>query len=131
MFGQITSGEESDIQHLTGIARHMVGRWGMSDAVGPVAVMPTEANGPLLPGASETSENTQQLVDSEVRRIVEEAQHDVTQLLTENRHLVEALRDALLERHELVGKEIAEVLEATAARGRTSDLTAPAEQPAL
>ena len=96
VFGQITTGAESDIQQLTGIARHMVGRWGMSDAVGPVAVMPSEANGPLLPGASETSESTQQLVDSEVRRIVEEAQHDVTQLLTENRSRLEALAETLL-----------------------------------
>jgi cell division protease FtsH len=96
VFGQITTGAESDIQQLTGIARHMVGRWGMSDAVGPVAVMPSEANGPLLPGASETSESTQQLVDAEVRRIVEEAQHDVTNLLTENRARLESLAETLL-----------------------------------
>ena len=96
VFGQITTGAESDIQQLTGIARHMVGRWGMSDAVGPVAVMASEANGPLLPGASETSESTQQLIDSEVRRIVEEAQHDVTRLLTEHRHRLESLAETLL-----------------------------------
>ena len=96
IFGEITTGAESDIQQLTGIARHMVGRWGMSDAVGPVAVMPSEANGPLLPGASETSESTQQLVDAEVRRIVDEAQHDVMRLLTDNRDRLESLAETLL-----------------------------------
>src|SRR3712207_6861769 len=47
--------------------------WGMSDAIGPVAVLPSDSQGPLLPGASEVSEATQQAVDQEVRRIVDEA----------------------------------------------------------
>ena len=51
----------------------MVGRWGMSPAIGPIAVIPSDAQGPLLPGVSEVSEATQELIDSEVRRIVEEA----------------------------------------------------------
>ncbi|HLK45113.1 MAG TPA: ATP-dependent zinc metalloprotease FtsH, partial [Acidimicrobiales bacterium] len=45
VFGHITTGAESDIQQLTNIARHMVGRWGMSDAIGPVVVLPSESNG--------------------------------------------------------------------------------------
>ena len=53
----------------------MVGRWGMSRAIGPIAVLPSDAQGPLLPGVSEVSESTQRLVDEEVRRIVDEA-HD-------------------------------------------------------
>ena len=55
VFGVVTTGAESDIQHLTGLARHMVGRWGMSDAIGPIAVLPSEADGPLLPGAQAAS----------------------------------------------------------------------------
>ncbi len=51
----------------------MVGRWGMSQAIGPIAVIPSDAQGPLLPGVSEVSEATQELIDSEVRRIVDEA----------------------------------------------------------
>src|SRR5205823_1733416 len=50
VFGTVTSGAEADIQQLTAIARHMVGRWGMSDAVGPIAVLPADQNGPPLPG---------------------------------------------------------------------------------
>ena len=40
MFGDLTTGAESDIQQLTRIARQMVGRWGMSPAIGPIAVIP-------------------------------------------------------------------------------------------
>ena len=56
VFGDLTTGAESDIQQLTRIARGMVGRWGMSRAVGPIAVLPADGQGPLLPGVSETSE---------------------------------------------------------------------------
>jgi cell division protease FtsH len=101
VYGTITTGAESDIQQLTEIARGMVGRWGMSERIGPVAVMPSEASGPLLPGARETSEATQRLVDEEVRRIVDEAHADVTRLLTEHRGRLDSLVAALLERETL------------------------------
>ena len=55
VYGTITTGAESDIQQLTNIARQMVGRWGMSEAIGPLAVLPSDGVGPFLPGASETS----------------------------------------------------------------------------
>src|SRR5215217_2624079 len=97
VYGTITAGAESDIQQLTMIARQMVGRWGMSDAIGPIAVLPSEANGPLLPGASEVSEETQRVLDSEVRRIVDAAHADVTALLGENRDKLDSLTGALLE----------------------------------
>jgi cell division protease FtsH len=97
VYGTITTGAESDIQQLTEIARRMVGRWGMSRELGPIALMPSEPQSPLLPGAQETSERTQERVDDEVRRIVDEAYADVTQLLSENRDKLDALTDALLE----------------------------------
>jgi len=68
----------------------------MSRAFGPVAVIPSDANGPLLPGASETSEHTQQSVDSEVQRIVAEEHTVTTGLLTENRGKLDSLAEALL-----------------------------------
>src|SRR6201992_222090 len=85
VYGDITTGAESDIQQLTQIARQMVGRWGMSDKLGPITLLPSDGQGPLLPGASETSPQTQWLVDEEVRRIVDEAHADVTQLLSTHR----------------------------------------------
>jgi cell division protease FtsH len=101
VFGDLTTGAESDIQQLTRIARHMVGRWGMSPAIGPVAVLPAEGMGPLLPGVSETSEHTQQLIDAEVRRIVEAAHEETLETLTTHRHQLDALVGALLEHETL------------------------------
>jgi cell division protease FtsH len=96
VFGTVTTGAESDIQQLTQIARGMVGRWGMSEAIGPIAVLPQDQDGPLLPGASQTSESTQRLIDDEVRRIVEDAYAVVTQLLREHRPQLDSLTEALL-----------------------------------
>ncbi len=97
VYGDMTTGAESDLQQLTQIARHMVGRWGMSPAVGPVTVEPSENEGPLLPGAGPVSPRTQELVDAEVRRIVDEAYDEVRALLTENRERLETLAHRLLE----------------------------------
>ncbi len=96
VYDSISAGAESDIQQLTMIARQMVGRWGMSREIGPVAVIPSEAQNPLLPGVSEVSESTRRLIDDEVRRIVEEAHAAVSQLLTEHRDRLDSLTEALL-----------------------------------
>jgi cell division protease FtsH len=96
VYGKITTGAESDIEQLTKIARHMVGRWGMSDKVGPIAVLPADGSAPTLPVASETSEQTQSLVDQEVRRIVDDAHAEVTQLLNAHRDQLDSLSHALL-----------------------------------
>ncbi len=96
IYGTITTGAESDIQQLTQIARHMVGVWGMSPAVGPIAILPEEGRGPFLPGAGETSEHTQRLLDDEVHRLVQDAHAEVTALLTAHRSQLESLARALL-----------------------------------
>jgi len=101
VYGEITTGAESDIQHLTEIARGMVGRWGMSEAVGPLAVTDGRQDGLLLPGAAPASPAVQELVDSEVRRIVETAEQEVVELLQRERARLDALAHALLERETL------------------------------
>jgi cell division protease FtsH len=111
VYDTITTGAESDIQQLTQIARHMVGRWGMSEAVGPIAVLAEEGQGMFLPGVSETSAETQRLVDAEVRRLVDEAHTEVTQLLQEHRQQLESLTQALL------AAETLDSIEAYAAAG--------------
>jgi cell division protease FtsH len=104
VFGETSSGAESDIEQLTAITRQMVGRWGMSSAVGPIAVLPRDGSGPLLPGAAEVSPHTQQLVDDEVRRIVEESHKQVVTLIQENRSKLDSLATALLE-HETLDED--------------------------
>jgi cell division protease FtsH len=111
VYGKITTGAESDIQQLTQIARQMVGRWGMSEKIGPIAVLPSESQGPFLPGASETSEETQRLVDAEVRRLVEDGHAEVTKLLTEHRDQLDNLA------HKLLETETLDAIDAYAAAG--------------
>ena len=105
VYGKLTTGAESDLQQLTGIARQMVGRWGMSPVVGPVTVIAVDSRGTFLPGAAAPSEQTQQLVDQEVRRIVDEAYEEVLALLREHRSKLEDLALALLERETLDGPD--------------------------
>jgi|HubBroStandDraft_2_1064218.scaffolds.fasta_scaffold00201_16 cell division protease FtsH len=122
VYGKITTGAESDIQQLTMIARQMVGRWGMSEAIGPIAVLPEEGQGMFLPGASETSQETQRVVDAEVHALVENAHQEVTQLLEEHRDQLEGLAQALLK---------AETLDAPAAYAAAGvPLTEPESAPA-
>jgi cell division protease FtsH len=102
VFGEISTGAESDIDQLTGIARQMVGRWGMSDTIGPIAMIPRD--GSPFPGLSEISQETQKVVDDEVRRIVTEAHAQVVALLRENRDRLDALAGALLE-HETLDED--------------------------
>jgi cell division protease FtsH len=101
VFGDLTTGAESDIQQLTQIARQMVGRWGMSESIGLVAVLPSDGQGPLLPGAAEVSAKTQEVIDEEVRRMVAEEHQEVLALLREHRDKLDSLAHALLEHETL------------------------------
>jgi cell division protease FtsH len=123
VYGETTTGAESDIQQLTQIARGIVGRWGMSDVIGPVAVIDGRQGGPLLPGTSEVSEHTQRLIDDEVRRVIEIAEQETVALLERERARLEALARALLERetldqpdaYEIAGVDVPAVAEAETA----------------
>jgi cell division protease FtsH len=78
----------------------MVGLWGMSEVIGPLAVIP-ENGQPTLPGVPEVSPETAKLVDDEVKRLVGEAHDDVRELLSDNRDRLDALAEALLEHETL------------------------------
>ncbi|MDQ6731476.1 MAG: ATP-dependent zinc metalloprotease FtsH [Actinomycetota bacterium] len=94
IYETITTGAESDIEQATAIARQMVGRWGMSDAIGLVTVLPSD--GQARTGANNTSEATQQLIDQEIRRMIEAAHRDVCELLTVHRGQLDSLAKELL-----------------------------------
>ena len=119
VYGEISTGAESDIEQLTALARQMIGRWGMSEAVGPISVIPRDGSRPFLPGAAEASPETHELLDDEVRRIVGEAHDEVVTLLTENRARLDALVSALLE-HETLDED-----DAYAAAGVTRPRATP------
>ena len=102
VYGDVTTGAESDLEQITKIARQMVGRWGMSKAVGLVSVLPAQDEPQYFPGADGgPSEATRELVDAEVRRIVDDCYAAALERLRENRDRLEALAQALLERETL------------------------------
>lgn len=115
-FGDVSTGPAGDLLYATHVAAQMVGSAGMTDTLVSYAA---------VEGSAFTSTNLvgRVLGDGEGRRRVEDLLQRqkvvVRGLLENNLHLVAALRDALLERHELVGHEITDVLEAAAAAGRT------------
>ena len=101
VFGDLTTGAESDIQQLTNIARAMIGRWGMSRTLGTITLIPQDGQGPLLPGSGEVSAETQRLIDEEVRKLVDSAHDEVLALLRQNRDKLDSLAHALLEHETL------------------------------
>jgi cell division protease FtsH len=102
VFGDVTTGAESDLEQVTRIARQMVGRWGMSDAVGKVSVLPRPEDEPSLVGTGgRASDRTLELVDAEVRRIVDECYDEALEQLRSNRERLDKLADALLEHETL------------------------------
>ena len=118
VYDTITTGAESDLQQLTQIARQMVGRWGMSDKLGPLTILPADGQG--YPGTNDASPELQRQLEDEVHRIVEEAHVEVTQLLTDHRDQLDSLTHALLE------AETLDAPDAYAAAGvpmRTAELT--------
>src|SRR4029434_2575719 len=107
VYGVSTTGAENDLQQVTEIARHMVLRWGMSDALGPISFVAPQDEG--LPPAFQHqpySEATSELIDAEVRRIVEECHRDAVRLLADHRPNLESLARALLERESLDEHEV-------------------------
>ena len=110
IYGVLTTGAENDLQQVTDIARHMVLRWGMSEKLGPISFVTPQDEG--LPAAFQHqsySEATSELIDAEVRRIVEESHHEADRLLAENRDKLDALAQALLKAESLNAKEIQDV----------------------
>jgi cell division protease FtsH len=122
VYGVVTTGAENDLQQVTEIARHMVLRWGMSEKLGPISFIVPQDEG--LPPAFQHqpySEATSELIDAEVRRIVEESHREAERLLAAHRDKLEALAQALLKAESLNEKEIREVTGLTEPRGQKED----------
>jgi cell division protease FtsH len=120
VFGVVTTGAESDLQTCTGIARSMVGRWGMSERIGPVAVIPPEGD-PRMMGVAES---TLDAVDKEVRRLIEECYQAALSTLRDNRPKLDAIVERLLVRETLDESEV--YAAAGIARGVAQDGGGPA-----
>jgi cell division protease FtsH len=97
IYGETTTGPESDLEQATSLARQMVGRWGMSEEVGAVSVLPR--SGEEAYGTSAASQRTLELVDEEVKRIIGECAEQAKRTLAEHREQLDDLAEALL-KHE-------------------------------
>jgi len=113
VYGTRTTGAENDIEQATALARNMVARWGMSDAVGMVQLAPHQ--NPYLGGVAgfggekPFSDETARMVDVEVQRIINDCHEEAKRLLTQHRKSLDALVQALLARETLAEQEILEV----------------------
>jgi len=133
-FASVTTGASNDLERATLIARKMVCEWGMSDRLGPLAF--GEKEGEVFLGrdfghVKNYSEATAVAIDEEIRRIVEESYQRTRAILVENRAALVTVSEALLERENLDGSEIREMVfgpeSASAEAGGES--FAPAEGP--
>ena len=104
IFDVVTTGAESDLEMVTRIARSMVGRWGMSERIGTLSVLPPDGD-PRMAGISDGLLNA---VDEEVRRITDECYAEARRLLRENRDKLDRIVARLLEQESLDEPEIYE-----------------------
>jgi cell division protease FtsH len=109
-----TTGAENDIEQATQIARNMVTRWGMSEKIGMVQLAPRDnpflrAAGGYGGGDKPFSEDTANLVDAEVHRIIHECHEEAKRLLREHRDALDKLVQALLNKETLAEDEILDV----------------------
>ena len=125
IFGEASSGAESDLQQATALARRMISRWGMSRKLGPVAFHRDEDHvflGRELGQPRDFSESTAQIIDEEVRALISGLEERAGRTLQAHRAELEAIAKALQEHEILEAAEIREILEnhggkATSERG--------------
>jgi len=109
---KVSSGASSDIQYATSLARNMVTKWGMSDKLGPLQYEDQQEGYLGMGGSQRTmaSNETNRLIDAEIRGLVEGAHSRATQLLTDYEDQLQLLAQALLEYETLTGDEIKQLL---------------------
>jgi cell division protease FtsH len=112
VFGDITTGPSNDLQVLTNLARNMVTRWGMSEKMGTVAL--EGEGGQALFGAGvngkEYSEKVSGEIDTEVKRIIDEAYKKALDIITTHRKALNAIADTLVEKETLEREEFEQLL---------------------
>jgi cell division protease FtsH len=123
VLGIVTTGAENDLELVTRIARSMVGRWGMSQRIGTLSVLPADGD-PRMAGISDALLDA---LDDEVRRITDECYAEARRLLRENRDKLDAIVVQLLE-HESLDEP--EIYAAAGIERRATPAHAPAPLPA-
>lgn len=105
----VTTGASNDIERATQLARNMVTKWGLSAKLGPLHYGEEEG---AYPGMStqQYSDDTSRNIDEEVRRIVDECYARATKILEENRDILEAMKNALMEYETIDAEQVADLM---------------------
>jgi cell division protease FtsH len=114
VFGDITTGASNDLERATKIARQMVTEYGMSDQMGPLTLGTKQGEvflGRDFASHPDYSDQVAFEIDSEIRRLIDEAHDEALEILTEHRESLEALAGALFERETLEKEEVQRILE--------------------
>ena len=116
VFGKITTGAANDLQRATDLAEQMVGTYGMSDTLGPLAY-DKQGGGRFLGGSNNprrsVSDATAQAIDKEVRGLVDKAHDDALAILRQNMALLETIAQKILEKEVIEGDDLKQMLEAS------------------
>jgi len=113
-YDKVTSGASSDIKQATEIARAMVMKYGMSEKLGPLAYGDNEEEvflGHSVARTQSMSEETQKLVDNEVKAIIDKSYKIAEKIITEKRKYLDLIANGLIEYETLTGDEINSLLE--------------------
>ena len=127
VFGEITTGDQNDIEKATRLARKMVCEFGMSEKLGPLTLGQKQGEvflGRDLVTHQDYSDQIAYEIDREVRRLVDEAYERAREILTRNRDKLDLIARTLIERETLEKEELMALLE-----GRDLESAAPAEAP--
>lgn len=117
VFGKITTGAANDLQRATDLAEQMVGTYGMSEVLGPLAY--DKQGGGRFLGANNNprrvvSDATAQAIDKEVRGLVDKAHQSALSILRHNLALLESISQKILEKEVIEGDELSQMLDASA-----------------
>jgi cell division protease FtsH len=108
----VNTGAAADIRQATELARRMVTEWGMNERLGFIAYEGDKNHNPLLdlPGARDYSDETADLIDQEVRRLIDEAYRDAERIVRENADKVKRIAEALLKYETITGEDVKRLL---------------------
>ncbi|MFL0793145.1 MAG: cell division protein FtsH, partial [Prochlorococcus sp.] len=116
VFGKITTGASNDLQRATDLAEQMVGTYGMSDTLGPLAY-DKQGGGRFLGGNNNprrvVSDATAQAIDKEVRGLVDRGHDSAQMILRHNLALLETISQKILEKEVIEGDDLKQMLEAS------------------